>query len=144
MKKIIGRVEKVHFPHFELFDIDAKTDTGAYTSSIHCSNVEEVILEGKICIKFILMHKKHKNYTGKEFIFDKYKVKSVKSSNGIMQHRYAIKTKIQIFNKEYKIELTLSNRKKMRYPILIGRKFISKKFLVDPSLIYNATKLNLI
>ena len=46
MKKIIGRLEKVSFPAFQLHNIDAKIDTGAYTSSIHCKKAKEVVVDG--------------------------------------------------------------------------------------------------
>ncbi|HET8837809.1 MAG TPA: RimK/LysX family protein, partial [Flavobacteriaceae bacterium] len=68
---------------------------------------------------------------------------TVKSSNGITQKRYEIRSTIQIFGKIYKISLTLSDRKEMRYPVLIGRKFLSNKFIVDPQLTdvsFNASK----
>jgi hypothetical protein len=55
----------------------------------------------------------------------------VKSSNGIVETRFTIKTEILIFNKIEEIELTLTERGSMKYPVLLGRKFLSKKFIVD-------------
>jgi hypothetical protein len=52
----------------------------------------------------------------------------------MVQNRYMVKTSIILFDKKYKINLTLSTRDEMKYPILIGRKFLSKKFIVDVSL----------
>jgi len=48
--------------------------------------------------------------------------------------RYAIRTKVTLFNQTQAITLTLSSRDDMRFPVLIGRKFLSGKFLVDPQL----------
>ena len=42
-----------------------------------------------------------------------------------------IQTTIIIFNKTFPIYLTLSERKDMKYPILLGRKFLNKKFIID-------------
>ena len=57
-----------------------------------------------------------------------------------------VSVSIPIFNKKYKINLTLSTRDDMRYPILIGRRFLNKKFIVDVNLKYlsyqNKTKNN--
>ena len=50
-----------------------------------------------------------------------------------IEKRYLIKTKILIFNKIHSIELTLTERGTMRFPVLIGRKFLSKKFMIDTS-----------
>ena len=43
-------------------------------------------------------------------------------------------TTIQVFDEVYPIELSLSERSDMKYPILIGRKFLDKRFIVDSSL----------
>ena len=126
-KKVIGRIDKADFPTLDLFDIDIKIDTGAYTSSIHC---HKVIVVDKVLI-CIFYDKGHPHYNGKEIRFETYSTAKVKSSNGLVQKRYKVKTTIVIFDKKYSISLTLSTRDDMKYPILIGRKFLSKKFMVD-------------
>ncbi|GAA4116633.1 hypothetical protein GCM10022393_17380 [Aquimarina addita] len=129
-KKIIGRTDKVDFPLFELKDIDVKVDTGAYTSSIHCKEIKEV---GEL-LECRFLDPTHPEYNGKKFTFKNYDITAVKSSNGKVEIRYAIKTKITLFNKTNPITLTLSSRDDMRFPVLIGRKFLSGKFLVDTQL----------
>ncbi|WP_363928600.1 RimK/LysX family protein [Winogradskyella sp.] len=54
-----------------------------------------------------------------------------KKSNGIKENRYKIKTDLIFFGKTYKINLTLSTRDDIRFPVLIGRQFLKNKFLVD-------------
>ncbi|TVZ52598.1 ATP-dependent zinc protease [Dokdonia sp. Hel_I_53] len=129
-KKIIGRTDKADFPELGFEDIDVKIDTGAYTSSIHCHSITEVdsLL---ICTFF---DKKHPLYNGKELVFEDYDIAAVKSSNGEIQYRYEVQSDIRIFNKKYKISLTLSSREDMRFPVLLGRKFLTKKFIVDTEL----------
>ena len=129
-KKIIGRADKVDFPILSLMGIDAKVDTGAYTSSIHCIDIEEI----DSVLQCIFLDQTHPEYNGKRFTFKNYDILAVKSSNGKVEMRYAIKTKITVFNKTYPITMTLSTRDDMRFPVLIGRKFLRGKFLVDPQL----------
>ncbi|WP_142784317.1 ATP-dependent zinc protease family protein [Changchengzhania lutea] len=129
-RKVIGRIDKADFPLLDLYEIDIKIDTGAYTSSIHCHQVK---IEGDL-LKCTFYDKGHPLYNGKEITFDTYQIAKVKSSNGIVQERYKVNTTIIIFNKKYKINLTLSTRDDMKYPILIGRRFLNKKFIVDVSL----------
>lgn len=129
-KKIIGRIDKADFPDLHLEDIAIKIDTGAYTSSIHCEDIHEE--NGELHCKFL--DKEHPNYNHKSFIFKEYNTIKVRSSNGIAQKRYEIKSTIKIFGKTYKISLSLSDRKEMKYPVLIGRKFLNNKFIVDPQL----------
>lgn len=139
MKKIIGRTDKADFPKLHLEAVAIKIDTGAYTSSIHCNNIHE---EDGI-LKCSFLDEEHPKYNHKIFTFTDFTTTNVKSSNGITQKRYAIKSSIKIFGKSYKISLTLSDRKEMRFPVLIGRKFLMRKFIVDPELTdvsLNATK----
>ena len=129
-KKTIGRIDKVDFPTLDLFDIDVKIDTGAFTSSMHCHKV----IEEDNLLKCLFFDKEHQNYNKKIIVFKNYTTTKVKSSNGMVQNRYMVKTSVLLFNKRYKIDLTLSTRSEMKYPILIGRKFLSKKFTVDINL----------
>ncbi|SHG71161.1 ATP-dependent zinc protease family protein [Winogradskyella jejuensis] len=130
VKQLLGRVDKIDFPSLDLSDIDVKIDTGAYTSAIHCSRINEI--EGKLHCVF--EHKGHPNFKTKEIIFNQYTYTDVKSSNGIKENRYKIKTDVIFFGKTYKINLTLSTRDDMKFPVLIGRQFLKKKFLVDVDL----------
>ncbi|MDN3619322.1 RimK/LysX family protein [Polaribacter undariae] len=137
MKITIGRIDKADFPELHLEDIDLKIDSGAYTSSIHCSNIEEITIDGKNFIRFKLLDPEHPFYNNKEFTTKNYASKLVKSSNGISEKRFLVETEIVIFNEIFPIHLTLSERKDMKFPILLGRKFLNKKFVID------TTKTNL-
>ncbi|TRO67263.1 ATP-dependent zinc protease [Christiangramia sabulilitoris] len=130
-KKVIGRIDKADFPSLHLKEIAIKIDTGAYTSSIHCNN----IIEKDDGIHCTFLDDEHPDYNGKEFIFEDYDITFVRSSNGIIQKRYLVQSNIKLFQKIYKITLSLSDRQEMRYPVLIGRKFLTKKFIVDTELI---------
>lgn len=127
MKNLIGRIDKADFPLLNLKDIEIKIDTGAYTSSIHCKNMK---VEDNY-LKCNFLDEEHPSYHEKEIIFDEYDVKVVKSSNGQSEARYRIQTEIILFGIKHSIYLTLSDREEMRYPVLLGRKFISKKYMVD-------------
>lgn len=129
MKRLIGRTDKADFPLLDLYEIAVKTDTGAYTSSIHCKNVFE---ENGI-LKCNFLDPEHPDYDGREIIFKEFQTARVKSSNGIVQTRYKIKTKIVLFGETFDIFLTLSDREEMKFPVLLGRKFLTKKFVVDTS-----------
>ena len=90
----------------------------------------------------IFEHKDHPNFKTQEIVFDTYSYIDVKSSNGIKENRFKIKTDVIFFGKTYKINLTLSTRDDMKFPALIGRQFLKRKFLVDVDLenqSYNTT-----
>ena len=134
---IIGKKDVVDFPKINLFDVPVKIDSGAYTSSIHCYKMKEIIVDGKPKLECHFLSQKDKNHEDGIFVFDKYSQRKVKSSNGISEIRYSIKTKIKLFNEFYTIELTLSKRSGMRFRVLLGRKFLNNKFIID------TTKTNL-
>jgi len=132
-KIVIGRKDKGDFPELQLENIDLKIDTGAYTSAIHCRNIEVKEIDGQPILTFILLDPSHPQYEEREFTTDEFREKSVKNSFGGSEKRFVIKTKIRLFGKKYRIELSLSERGEMRFPILIGRKFLMGKLIVDPS-----------
>jgi len=132
-KLLIGRREKVDFPKLKLYGIDAKVDTGAYTSAIHCNSVKAVRRGSERYVRFRLMDPSHPAYDGKEIRKPLEGRKKIKSSFGHTEYRYIIKTKIKLFGEEHEIELSLSDRTKMEHPILLGRKFLQKKYVVDVS-----------
>lgn len=75
----------------------------------------------------------HPKHHEKEFTFGIHKIRKVKSSNGIVEERISIVTEITLFQRKFPIELTLTERADMKHPVLLGRKFTSKRFLIDTS-----------
>ena len=125
-KQIIGRLDVIDLPDLGVENIHAKIDTGAYRSSVHCKKVH---LEGDV-LKFTL----HTDSGFKEYETKDWTQKVVKSSNGKTQKRYVIQTRIRLFGKNYKTSISLSDRSKMKNPLLIGRKMLNGRFIVDVSL----------
>ncbi|MDZ7817668.1 MAG: RimK/LysX family protein [Aliarcobacter sp.] len=122
-KEIIGSIDKLDFPLLNLQNIESRIDTGATNSSLHCTNIE------KIDDKFVRC-----NVLGKKsFTKEISKIKKVKSSNGVSQNRYFIKTQIIIFGKTYITELSLNDRSNMTYVFLLGRDVLTQNFIVDVS-----------
>lgn len=122
-KEIIGSIDKFDFPLLNLQSVATRIDTGATNSSLHCTNIV------KIDDKFVKC-----NILGKEsFTKEISKIKEIKSSNGISQKRYFIKTQIIILGKTYISELSLNDRSSMTYPFLLGRDILVQDFIVDVS-----------
>ena len=122
-KDIIGSIDKLDFPAFNIENLESRIDTGATNSSLHCTNIEKI---NDSYVRFKLL--------GKEsFTRPISKVKEVKSSNGISQKRFFIKTEIIILGKTYISELSLNDRNSMSYPFLLGRDVLHENFIVDVS-----------
>jgi hypothetical protein len=127
MQKILGRYDRVDLPGLGLYNIHAKIDTGAYTSSLHCQSAE--IVNGHL--EFVLLDEEHPEFTGIRFIFPEFEKRDIKNSFGEVERRFVITTSIKIFNEEITTEVSLSNRGSLKFPILLGRKILRNRFFID-------------
>lgn len=132
-KIIIGRREKISLPEFSIYNLDAKVDTGAYTSSLHCHSVETNNRNGELWVTFCVLDPGHPEYEDEHFETPVFAIKNIKSSNGLIQERVIIKQECIFWGIRKHIELSLTDRSDMKYPVLIGRKFLSGKYIVDVS-----------
>jgi hypothetical protein len=132
-KKILGRKDLVSFPGFELENVPVKIDSGAYSSSMHCQSIEVVEFGEKEQLRVVFLDSGISGYTGKEVVFDDFKTKIVKSSNGIAQERFFVKGTVRLFGKTYETVFSLTERTGLRNPILLGRRLLNKRFLIDTS-----------
>lgn len=129
-KKIVGAFETVDFPEFGEIGVVAKIDTGAYTGAMHCHKIEE---KGEGAEKILTFQPLNDT---QEIEKDTFAVKYVRSSNGKREKRYFVTTKITLQDEIYEITLSLTNRSDMKWPVLIGRRFLRQhNFIVDPALL---------
>ncbi len=125
----IGIVEIISIGR-RVVDVPAKIDTGADSSAIWASNIR-VGKDG--ILRFSLFGEGSPYYNGKIFKRTDFSVAKVKSSNGQSEIRYRTHFTITIAGKRIKGLFNLSDRSGNKYKILIGRRTISRKFLVDVS-----------
>jgi glutathione synthase/RimK-type ligase-like ATP-grasp enzyme len=105
--------------------LKAKIDTGAYTSSLH---VDGIRIKGNTLIYTL------EGYEVEESDFSQ---KKVRSSTGEVEVRYIVPLRLSLGEQTYKTKVSLSDRSDMRYPMLIGRKFLtSKRLLVRTDVAY--------
>lgn len=126
-KIVIGRVEWVELPDLKL-KIRARIDTGAKTTSIHASRVEEIQRDGEMWVKFFTS-----DGQGKEVEVTR-KVESmqkVANPTGPTTRRYVVRERIRLGKVEREISLNLNDRDKMAYKFLVGRNFLLGHFTVD-------------
>ena len=124
---ILGRYDRVDLPELGLNSIHAKIDTGAYTCCLHCHKAE--VVDGKL--EFILLDQEHPEFTGMKFVFANFEKRDIKNSFGEVEKRFVIVTSIGIFDEVITTEFSLSNRGSLKFPILIGRKILRNRFLID-------------
>lgn len=125
--QILGRYDRVDLPELGLSDIHAKIDTGAYTCSLHCQQAQ--VVDGRL--EFVLLDQEHPEFTGMKFVFEKFGKRDIKNSFGEVEKRFMIVTTIKIFGEVITANFSLCNRGSLKFPILIGRKILRDRFLID-------------
>lgn len=128
---MVGRRELVDFPRFQLWGVEAKVDTGAYTGAIHCSNIHvETDAQGKRRLHVQLLDPSHPSSDGSPMQFEEFMLRDIRSSNGEVQERYVIRACVRLFGEDFDTEFSLSDRSDMRYPVLLGRVLLRQARLV--------------
>jgi hypothetical protein len=141
-KIVIGRREIANLPEFGLKNVAVKVDSGAYTSSIHVSHCREVVTESGTRLEVLFLDANHESFIDEKHFFEKFRVKKVRSSTGQEQMRYFIYCTIELLGKKIKTEFSLTERKGMRFPILLGRKLLNNRFIIDTALVNSSERLH--
>lgn len=124
-RKKIGWRECLDLPELKLNGVDAKVDTGARTSVLHCSKIELVKRFRKSYVRFVPLN------VGEEFTMPFHHERKIKNSFGHEENRYVIKTTMMLFGKSFEAELSLRDRSNLEFPMLLGRSAIRGRFVVD-------------
>ncbi|QWQ32162.1 RimK/LysX family protein [Candidatus Minimicrobia naudis] len=128
-KAIIGSTEFVDFGE-RAQKVPAKIDTGVDSSAVWASNIR---VDEDGVLKFSLFGEGSPYYNGKVFKGTDYSVARVRSAMGHDQIRYRTHFWVKLGGRKIKMLMNLSDRSKNEFPVLIGRRSVSGKFLVDVS-----------
>lgn len=114
-----------------MHNIPAKSDTGAYRSAVHA---DDIFIDEKNLLHFTLLGNHPVCGTmAQKVTSDKYKEVWIANSFGHREKRYEVKLQAKLGPKVFTASFTLSDRSKKIYPILLGRKLLNDRFLVDSS-----------
>ena len=130
-KRVVGWKENAALPDLSVKNVIAKIDTGANLASIDASDIKIVTRDKIKYVKFKVMKR---NNTVRKTSAPLEGYKRIKSSNGDVEKRPYIKTTLLMDGISKKIELTLTDRGPMDYTMLIGRKALGKRWIVNPSI----------
>ena len=131
-KKIIGIYENIMLIPDNTV-LPAKLDTGADMSSIHGENVEVFEKDGKKYVRFLFVW--DKNGLEEKLKLEKPLVKYIKvKRKGDLppDRRPVINLEFCLDGVKYKSEFSIADRDNFKYPLLLGRRFLRKHFIIDP------------
>lgn len=131
-KITVGWREWVRLPGLDGAIVKAKVDTGARTSSLHAFDLEESERDGRPWIEFSFHPLQRDESTvarGAAPLVDRRKVTA---SSGHSELRYVVETDLELDSTTFPIELTLTRRDAMGFRMLLGRRALRDRCLVDP------------
>lgn len=134
-KMTVGWKEEAKLAELNIDAIKVKVDTGAKTSSLHAFDIKSFDKDDSTYVTFkTCPDKRHPKHavTCEAKVID---YRKITSSNGQTQLRYVIRSPITIGGSTWDIDITLANRKKMRYKMLLGREAM-KNITVSPQEAY--------
>ena len=127
-KLVVGWNENVDLLEWGVKRLGAKVDTGAKTSALHVEHIE-LLPRGRIRFEVVVHRtKRDRHIPVTTRIVRKARVKS---SNGLFESRYFVKTWLRLGPIEKEIEVSLVDRGRMLHRMLLGREALRGDFVVD-------------
>jgi len=127
---VIGVTEYVDIPAWRILRLRAKIDTGARSSALHVENIREL---GADRVRFDVRLSRSESQRRVTVEARIARRGQVRPSSGELTVRIFVAVKVRIGPVEREIELSLVDRGRMIFRMLIGRSALAHAFLVDPS-----------
>ena len=129
---LLGWREWLLLPQLDVACIRAKVDSGARSSSLHVLEQEIFERDGVQRVRFVLEHgpRERLSHQAEAEVLDQ---RIVTDSGGHRETRVFIRTLLQLpTGAAWPIELNLTERRNMQFPMLLGRTALRRRCLVEP------------
>lgn len=132
LKIVLGWREWAGLPTFGLGRVLAKIDTGARSSALHVDEQWRFVQAGAPWVGFRLSLGRP-GADAVELAAPVHDERPVTDSGGHRTTRVFVRTWLHLAGIEREIEINLSDRRGMRFPMLLGRTAMARLFTVDPA-----------
>lgn len=131
-KRIVGWVERVRI-YPEDVPLEAKVDTGAEYCSLNATSITKFQRHSKEWVRIVI-----DDHQGRKIVLERPLLReaTIKRHFAKSQVRPVVRLGICLGNLYQEAEVNLVDRTGFKYPMLIGRKFMEGRLLVDPSLTF--------
>ena len=119
----------VDLPEWGVRRLRAKVDTGARNSALHVENIRE-LSHGRVHFEVVLHREKRDRRVSVETRI--VRRGRVRSSTGHYETRLFVATRLRLGDVERRIEMSLVDRERMIFRMLLGRSALDGVFWIDP------------
>lgn len=130
---VVGWREWLRLPDLCDTRIKVKVDTGARSSCLHAFNVEVQEEDGQQIVRFDIHPIQNSTEKTVRVSSPLIEYRTVRSSSGHEELRPVIRTLARFGEITWPIEITLTNRDQMGFRMLLGRRAMAHRFIVDPA-----------
>lgn len=137
---ILGWRERVALPQFGIAALKAKLDSGARSSALHVETLETVDRDGETWLRFALRPGRRQV----RFVQCEARAharRAVTDSGGRVSERWFIQTEIMLAGLRLRAEISLTDRRGMLFPMLLGRTALAGRIIVDPARSYTCARM---
>jgi hypothetical protein len=131
----LGWRERLALPQFGIASLKVKLDTGARSSSLHVDELQTFERDGATWLRFAvgLGRRSVRQVHCEARACDR---RVVVDTGGGRSERWFIRTEVMLAGERFEVDMNLTDRRHMLFPMLLGRTALMGRFSVDPSLSY--------
>jgi len=131
----LGWRERLALPELGIGLLKAKLDTGARSSSLHVDTLESFQRDGATWLRFSVSLGR-RNPIEVHCEAQASDRRAVTDTGGRRTERWFIRTQVTLAGQSFSIDVNLTDRRHMLFPMLLGRSALMGRFAVDPALSY--------
>jgi hypothetical protein len=137
LKPVLGWREWLALPDLGINSIRAKLDSGARSSALHVDSLETFQSGGREWVRFSVAtgSADAKLVVVESTVHDR---RPVTDSGGHVSERIFLRTRLVLAGQTYPVEINLTSRRNMLFPMLLGRTALARHFLIDPARSFRA------
>lgn len=117
---VIGWHECISLPELGLLEFAIKVDTGAKTTALHADDIETFYKEDQKWVRF-----RRPDIAGmpsRVCEFPVFTKRDITNTSGTPETRIVIRTPMILAGRKWKIDISLTDRGTMRFPLILGRR----------------------
>ncbi len=131
----VGWREWASLPELGIERIKVKVDTGARTSALHAFRLETFFRGDSEWVRFFIHPLQRNTKVVRECVWPLLDRRVVSDSGGHREERVAIRTMLEMGDRRWPVELTITSRESMKFRMLLGRTAM-EGMAVDPGASY--------